>query len=103
MGEKDYQYLVGKFPELFNCFSHVTYVTYDNKKKKIKKPMPEYFENVVKNHNNQSDKTYCLIDDKAENCKAARETVGWYSIAVPGNEKNAAFLTGLLRERGVNL
>ncbi|MCC7415196.1 MAG: HAD hydrolase-like protein [Epsilonproteobacteria bacterium] len=103
MGEKDYQYLVGKFPELFNCFSHVTYVTYDKNKKKIKKPMPEYFTNVVATHNNPTNKKCCLIDDKAENCKAAQEAVGWYSIQVPGNENNAKFLTRVLQERGVQL
>lgn len=103
MGEKDYQYLEKKFPELFNCFSHTTYVTYDKDKKKIKKPMPEYFTNVVATHNNQPDKNYCLIDDKAENCEAARQTVGWHSIKVPGNAQNAEFLTKVLSERGVNL
>lgn len=101
MGEKDYQYLQQAKPEVFNLFSHATYVTYNNTQKKIKKPMPEYFTNVVASDKNVEGKTSLFIDDKDENCQVAQKTVGWDSIKVPGNATNAEFLTNVLRQHGV--
>jgi len=103
MGKNDYEYLTKKYPDLFKLFSGVTYVTYDKNKKKIKKPMPEYFTNFMASDKNPDKKSYLLIDDKLENCQAAHNTVGFDYIKVPGDKSNAAFLTTVLQQHGVAL
>lgn len=101
MGEKDYKYLEQKYPALFACFTKPVYVTYDAKKARIKKPMPQYFINCKNDHDITQDSI--MIDDKRSNCKMAREILGCGSMVVPGDSTNAAFLTTEFRKADVTL